>query len=274
MSSWEELADVLYGGIKPDIPGHGGEECASYLPKSTMLLETAITTAMMLVVAVLGWWTYTMPSKFPVRDDHLGKRFLLAALCLVFGLEVGYKVCSRQVLYLLNPCHVITMIEIYLLAAKPGRVSFSVLRILVHYVYGAVIAMVFPDTQCRFLPGEVIVYWTQHTMIFFVVPPYLIYIWGRESLEPYKEWAWAFFSGILFGVHNHYILQPVALLTHVNLNYVLCPGTVVPFSGPYYRLAAVFHQAACLLVLGKLYTVAVRLLLRLFPAYNPPTKVD
>ena len=112
MSSWEELADVLYGGIKPDIPGHGGEECASYLPKSTMLLETAITTAMMLVVAVLGWWTYTMPSKFPVRDDHLGKRFLLAALCLVFGLEVGYKVCSRQVLYLLNPCHVITMIEV------------------------------------------------------------------------------------------------------------------------------------------------------------------
>ena len=27
-------------------------------------------------------------------------------------------------------------------------------------------------------PGEVINYWLQHSLIFFIVPPYLIYIWG------------------------------------------------------------------------------------------------
>lgn len=27
-------------------------------------------------------------------------------------------------------------------------------------------------------PGEVYNYWIQHTLIFFVIPPYLIYIWG------------------------------------------------------------------------------------------------
>ena len=63
-------------------------------------------------------------------------------------------------------------------------------------------------------------------------------------------------------------------LTHVNLNYILCPALVDPFNGPYYRTAAVFHQAACLLTLGKLYTLAVQLVFKLLPVYKPPLKVD
>ena len=63
-------------------------------------------------------------------------------------------------------------------------------------------------------------------------------------------------------------------LTHVNLNYILCPALVDPFNGPYYRTAAVFHQAACLLTLGKLYTLAVKLVFKLLPVYKPLLKVD
>ena len=46
------------------------------------------------------------------------------------------------------------------------------------------------------------------------------------------------------------------------------------FNGPYYRTAAVFHQAACLLTLGKLYTLAVKLVFKLLPVYKPPLKVE
>ena len=55
--------------------------------------------------------------------------------------------------------------------------------------------------------------------------------------------------------------HPSFQLTHVNLNYVLCPAIVDPFRGPYYRTAAVFHQATCLLTLGKIYTLIIRLIL-------------
>ena len=48
-------------------------------------------------------------------------------------------------------------------------------------------------------------------------------------------------------------------LTDVNLNFVLCPATKDPFNGPYYRLAAVFHQALCLLTLGKLYSLVLHM---------------
>ena len=112
MNNVSELFDVLYGGIRPDIPGHGGEECAKYLSKNTMLFETLLSTFMMIVVGIFGFKTFTMPKVFPRERCPKGKTALLVLLCLVFGVEVGFKVCSRQVLYLLNPCHVITLIQV------------------------------------------------------------------------------------------------------------------------------------------------------------------
>ncbi len=106
------LFDVLYGGIRPDIPGHGGEVCASYLSKTTMIFETLLSSCMMLIVGFFGVYTYTMPRIFYPESNPTVKTLLLVILCLVFGVEVGYKICSRQVLYLLNPCHVITAIEV------------------------------------------------------------------------------------------------------------------------------------------------------------------
>ena len=108
----EQLGEVLYGGIKPEIPGHGGEECAAYLSRGTMIFETLLSTTMMIVVGAFALMTYSMPKAFPERDDFLGKRFLLVLLSLVFGIEIGYKICSKQVLYLLNPCHVLTIAEV------------------------------------------------------------------------------------------------------------------------------------------------------------------
>ena len=77
-----------------------------------MVLDTLLSTFMMIVVGIFAWKTYTMPKSFPTADSFVGKRVLLVLLCLVFGVEIGYKICSRELLYLLNPCHVITMIEV------------------------------------------------------------------------------------------------------------------------------------------------------------------
>eukprot|EP00731_Ephydatia_muelleri_P037995 Em0622g1a len=75
-------------------------------------------------------------------------------------------------------------------------------RFLVHYIYGAAIALLFQETDSR-------------------------------------------------------------LLTHVNLNYLLCPASVDPFRGPYYRIIGLFHQTLCLLFVGKVYTLVVKFVLYL-----------
>ncbi len=108
----EDIKEALFGGIDPNIPGHGGAECATYLTPKTMLMETMLSTSMMIIVGIVGWFTYTMPSTFPKQANSVAKQFLLVLLCLVFGLEIGYKLCSKELLYLLNPCHVITVIQV------------------------------------------------------------------------------------------------------------------------------------------------------------------
>ena len=150
----KSVANVIYGGIRPEIPGHGGEECAHYLSPLQMIGETLLTTAIMAVAGTLGWKTLTMPRTFPRHEDLRSKRFLLTFMCVMFGIEIGFKVGNRCLLYLFNPCHVITIIEvtsacktsrtsdtllslslslqIWLLASKPGKVSFSTLRYMLY----------------------------------------------------------------------------------------------------------------------------------------------
>ena len=50
---------------------------------------------------------------------------------------------------------------------------------------------------------------------------------GPESLEPLSEWAWCCFAGIVFGVHNHYILQLAGLVT-INTYIVLFLSSRLP----------------------------------------------
>lgn len=108
----KEIGNVMYGGIRPDIPGHGGEECARYLSPRQMIGETLLSTTIMVVVGVLAWRKLTLPRVFPKHEDLTSKRLLLTFMALLFGVEIGYKICTRSALYLLNPCHVITMIEV------------------------------------------------------------------------------------------------------------------------------------------------------------------
>lgn len=51
------------------------------------------------------------------KDIKLPKSFrtqkiILVLLTFVFGIELGFKLASKQVLYLLNPCHVITIVQV------------------------------------------------------------------------------------------------------------------------------------------------------------------
>ena len=67
----------------------------------------------MSVAGIIAVKTFTLPPQISSDDGNpVVKRALLVLLCLVFGVELGYKICSMQVLYLLNLCHVVTMAEV------------------------------------------------------------------------------------------------------------------------------------------------------------------
>ena len=71
-------------------------------------------------------------------------------------------------------------------------------------------------------------------------------------MEPLSNWHWSVLSLGLLKLYHFLILQPISYATHVNLNSMMCPAVSDPFHGPYYRLAANFHQILFVVLHGKI----------------------
>lgn len=114
--------EALYGGIRPDeVPGHGGAECVAYLSNATKIADTCFVTVIMLIALRYALKRVSLPSKPPPEGDHFWKGILLASLSIVYGLQVGYKISSGQLLYMLNPCHAITVVEVRMHASHVSQ---------------------------------------------------------------------------------------------------------------------------------------------------------
>ena len=116
----DSFIGTLYGGIDPSIPGMGGRDCALHVPFRVKILEI---TGVIVYMAFLYVWTaktLTPVTEDDVRvmkerDSRLGgnlKKVALMLLSLVFGMELTFKIVTGRLLFVLNPCHALTIVQV------------------------------------------------------------------------------------------------------------------------------------------------------------------
>lgn len=114
------LLDWVYGGVDPKFEGNGGPECAAFLAPQQRVSESLVIVLISLVEIGVALRKINLSRELRgvgkdctrAKQDSLGKNLLLVGLCMTFGVEVGFKFATKTVIYLLNPCHVMTMVQV------------------------------------------------------------------------------------------------------------------------------------------------------------------
>ena len=117
------LKDVAYGGVDHDLPGNGGQECVDFLSLEQRVYETIFMEVVAFCILLKSFPKVSLPEKLPPsrNGNGVGKRWLLVMLAFTFGLEVGFKLATKSIIYLLNPCHVLTTIQVNVIRRKETK---------------------------------------------------------------------------------------------------------------------------------------------------------
>lgn len=169
-----------YDGVNNSIPRNTGPDCVNYLSTKRHIFESLILVPLALLIFRYGF------SRLPslhinyerTNQIVLVKQILLITMTALLGLEMGFKLSTRTAIYILNPCHITSMLQVYLLASKPSKWTTTLFRIHVNYLNGPLLAFLFPEHDSRKITFELPTYYVQHGMM-FVIPIYLLRYGGN-----------------------------------------------------------------------------------------------
>ncbi|XP_055854309.1 transmembrane protein 164 [Episyrphus balteatus] len=240
------------GGITDEVPRTAGPDCIEYMTTQRRIIEAIIVTILCLWVT---HWSYKRmdPIEVPAGppEPHSPMRlFLLILMCFIFGVEMGFKLAGESVIFVLNPCHIQTIIQIYLLAARPSKLTIALFRIQMSYVNGPFLASLFPEVESRTYAFEKCTYWIQHALL-YLIPVYMLRS-GAYKAEKLKDFYWVAIGVSIMFLYHFNFLTYISVLSGVNLSHMMCAAIADPFQGNNYRIAALFHESTLCPILNKL----------------------
>jgi len=262
---WNKWYDWSVSGVDFNYEGNGGIECRDHVSFNRRVNETLLgmgvpSLAYILYLIYSTFATTSRPQKQTYLPQHRTqysplRMLLLVSLSFCFGIEVGYKFASKQLVWLLNPCHVTSLIQMYLLAAPSELWSGNqtIFKIMLHTLHGPLAALLFPVTDCLIMPFEVEIYYIQHYII-ILVPLYLLLVEDGHGYQSHSSFDlnWYLKSYWVWSLWHWVVMMWTGYFTLANVGSMLCPAASDPFAGPDFRLAGIIHQSLSVAIFGTL----------------------
>jgi len=172
------------------------------------------------------------------------RTFLLTALTFVYGCEFMQKCTNRDLIFITNECHALTVVHIIVLALMPWQPAQPLVRelveILVPMSWGAIGGLLLPATASRTVIFSRASYHIQHWLLTLIPLYYLTQypsLWNTNSdavSKPAKLF-YAIAKSMVFKICMTLSVAWISWLTMANINLTLCPDPLPAELGRYYR---------------------------------------
>ncbi|CAO3650062.1 unnamed protein product [Cunninghamella blakesleeana] len=178
-----------------------------------------------------------LSSTHPIPEASFFERLLLILMIGSFGITCTHKSFTQTLLFLMQPCHASALLLILVMMwpfKKHPFIPGLLLNTYYYTLWGAILALVFPDLRNHDMWGEIFNFFLEHSLV-LILPIYLISNPRYVTLPPSMDMA--LFSFFLYASYHSPILHFFSLWSGFNLNYTLVPpalGFLVK-SGPWYR---------------------------------------
>lgn len=259
--------------------GWGGPKCRAAVDIETHIWESI----MWLVLCVLCYYLSGMGERIrgmiksiqldltATKLDPLWRLLdmsLAATHLALFALIVYYKWNIQSMINIIQPCHMIVLLEgIAVFSTKPLGVLITLF--LLPAMTGTLLAMLWPDVGGLDQPFELHAYWIQHYLI-QLVPFYLLV--RRNFLAVKYAGPFTIFVGIWILAVLHFSLFEVVDLTfNVNVEFMLCPTAsmedvfaLLPahYQWPSYRSLMTYIVIVCAVIISSAYIIPTNILMR------------
>ncbi|KAI9484866.1 TMEM164 family-domain-containing protein [Zychaea mexicana] len=219
--------------------------------------------------AYFGWRAFnksTPAYRLLTSTEKLPPRPLLETLCLVlliasFSTTVAHKAVTGTLMFLMQPCHVSAGLLILVMSWPDHKypiIPRVLFNIYLHTLWGAILALIWPDLRDHEMLGEVFNFFMEHVLV-LVLPFYMVL--SRRYVVMPLSLDMALFSFFLYAAYHSPVLHLSSLLSGFNLNYALVPPalTFLIASGPWYR--GIMYFSALLLMFITRYGLVENFLL-------------
>ena len=103
-------------GVTNETPRTMGPECENYMTNRRRWIEAVLFC--IFFICVIKWASKRLepihiPDAKELEKPHSTTRLiLLLFMTYIFGIEMGFKLANRSVIFALNPCHIQTVVQV------------------------------------------------------------------------------------------------------------------------------------------------------------------